>query len=936
MTCATNFLQFLNYFLFGMQIKKTTNYINMFTRCKSIYLLLIIQVFFIISCSKTSKSPVARFYHNTTSYFNYYYNANKLYKEKLKEIDEKYEFPYSDFIEVTYYPTEEAMKAYSADFDKITKKNDVMIYKHPKTRWVDNGLFLKGKALFYKGQYDRAMQSFDEVLVKYSGSKITPEVYYWMAVNFYMMDNEEMARSILNDQLIERADMKFKKKLKGELAVFRSRYAIKEKKYELAAYQLESNLKYIKGKRPKAKTHYLLAQLYNEIGNLPQALVHFKKAEKKTNDYALAFKCKIQQAKIMVAMPNASQSIYTFLDKLLKDEKNIDYKDQIYYEYGNLEAKKNNARDALGYYKKSVRSSTTNTRQKALSYFEIGNQYFYAKKEYTKAGIYYDSAANTIDPAAPEYKSIRTIGSTLKEYIDHKRTITVQDSLIALSNMPKEKVDSIIDAAIADAERKRKEAEEKAEEEANATDPNQLLNNFGAQQQSASGLWYFDDVAAVSNGRLQFKQNWGERKNEDNWRRSSKSAVFAGNPEDPEENTADSVATEAVTDRETYYKNIPSTPEAVTIALGKIETALYKLGNLYDQKLAQPDSAAPIFEKLLNRFPETQYILPANYSLYRIYKAKGNQKNLVHKNFILDKYPKSIYAMLIQGVDPEVIAAEGKDFEFAYQGLFKAYKTRQYESAIGFSNYLIEQYADYTDISLDQVYYMRAMSYGYLGNIDSLRNGLTYFVATFPKSSVKDRAQRTLDALNKIPKQGQEGGSLPNKGNEGSVGGNPPSGNPTANNAEIPAGTPIQPSLPDPSLSDPKLPKYQGFSADEVANGTYFVLMYLDKKSTTETEAKQLLTAYNTSAHKEKNLKVFTFVYTNKKNEEALLVYVTRFNNSTDAMSYMGDLSTSGIASDIMKNGKDRMFYILQQNFNVAFNKRMEDYIDFYENVLRK
>ena len=70
--------------------------------------------------------------------------------------------------------------------------------------------------------------------------------------------------------------------------------------------------------------------------------------------------------------PTIHQIVQDYLTKLLKDEKNEEYQDRIYYEFAMLELKKGNQDEAIEYLRKSIRSNMNNQRQKALSYYKIG------------------------------------------------------------------------------------------------------------------------------------------------------------------------------------------------------------------------------------------------------------------------------------------------------------------------------------------------------------------------------------------------------------------------------------------------------------------------------------------------------------------------------------------------------------------------------------
>ena len=61
----------------------------------------------------------------------------------------------------------------------------------------------------------------------------------------------------------------------------------------------------------------------------------------------------MQIAGLYASGSNGQEDIYRYLDKLLKDEKNEEYQDQIYYQYAMLELNKGNNEKAIDYFNKS-------------------------------------------------------------------------------------------------------------------------------------------------------------------------------------------------------------------------------------------------------------------------------------------------------------------------------------------------------------------------------------------------------------------------------------------------------------------------------------------------------------------------------------------------------------------------------------------------------
>ena len=878
----------------------------------------LIALFACLSCSKEKDTLPARAYHTTTSYFNGYYNANYLYHETIDRLEDSYEFKDEGFIEVVYYGTEDEIKSFETDFETVSKKNDAVLFKHPNGNYVDDCRLLNGKCWMYRQNYTLALQNYNYVLEEFPESELIPEVWFRIAESYYLMENGEQARSILQEMIVENDTFYFEQELSAEIALFRTRIAIEDEKYQEAIEVLNENIEYMKGRQRIARTHFLLGQLYAQNRDFARSLEQFSLVEKYSGEYDLAFKAKIRVARLYVDFQddlNEESEVYKYLTSLLKDEKNLEYQDQIYYEFALLELKQKHQQKAIEYLKESVRVNVSNERQKALSYYKIGQIYFYEEQDYDLAQAYYDSAATTISTTAPEYKEITTLAATLKEYITHKTTIHYQDSMLSLAALPEKELEALIDKLVAEDKRKKEEEAKLLLEQMNSqnsNDPfyNPQLQNFNrnnSRRNQGGAQWYFDNPSVITNGRLEFQQRWGQRRLEDNWRRSKKASSLAfGNTEQKtqaEPEVVDSTLYQAVgKERYQYYKDIPKGEEEIAAVVDLIQEAMYKLGQVYSQKLNEPDSALETFEGLLDRFREGEYILQTRYALYQLYREKFNDAYRVHENFILENHPNSVYAYLIQGRDPNEIKKSEQEFRFAYDGLLNAYVNEMYESSVGFSEFLLAQadFGDNPDLDLAQLQYIRGMSYGYIGAKDSLENILTHVVSTYPNHEVTPKAQKTLEYLrNGIPEA-------------------------------KPVASPGKENSEEVDLNDPR---FKGFTEQPKANDKIFVIMYIDKTKISKNDANAKISDFNKTYTKKSKLKVFTFMY----QQTHLLPYISHFTSVEEAKTYMEEFIQSSTAKEVLLSEQEKIFYISHTNFKVAYGqKRMTDYIAYFEGVLNQ
>lgn len=886
---------------------------------------LILALLALVSCSKEKDTVLARFYHNTTSYFNGYYNATYLFNETVGRLEEQYQYPSAGFIEVEYFGTESEAKSYDSDFETVIAKNDAVMFKHPNGNYIDNCRLLNGKAWFYRRNFTLAQRNLEFVINEFPESELVPEAWFWLAKTFYMMENPEVTRDILSEQIVNNDTVVILDEMRDDLALFRTRLAIEEKDYEKAAYVLSDGIELIENRQRRAKAHFLLGQIYFELDNFTRSLLQFELVEKYSLDYALTFLAKINIARLYVvyqAGQDDDMTVNEYLTKMLKDEKNEEYRDQIYYELAQLALKREDLEQAVEYLRESVRANMGNQRQKALSYYKIGQINFYDWQNYPQAQAYYDSAASVITPEAAEYEEITRLAATLKDYITQIQTITYQDSMLWLAALPEAERNELIESVIAE-EKKRKEEEMQRElESMNQSRFNDPMMNPMLQQgqqnrrrqNSNSSVWYFDNPAAISSGRLQFQQQWGQRQNTDNWRRSQRQTGGIARPGDPgteaaEETKVDSSLVEQYGENYKYYQNIPLTDEAKTLALGKIEKALYQLGQIYQQKLQEPDSAIHTFETLLDRFSESEFELQARYALYQLYSEQNSPLAMIHRQVIVNEHPQTVYAYLIQGLDPNLLKQNEEDYLFAYSGLFNAYQSGEFETAIGFSSYLLSQqrFKQEDKIDFAKLFFIRGMSYGYLGYPDSLETILTKVVQEFPKSEVTPRAQKTLDFLRQGKKPEQQ----------------------TAQQTASPDAPGSEPNETAVAADDPR---FRGFQAEPAPSDKIFILMFIQKDAITKAEITSMLSDFNQQSFPSARLKVFTFLY----QQTHLLPYVSSFRTIDEAKNYIQTMMAAPAGNRLVTSTEGRVFYITHSNFKVAYGqKRMDDYLLYYDNVLQ-
>ena len=473
--------------------------------------------------------------------------------------------------------------------------------------------------------------------------------------------------------------------------------------------------------------------------------------------YEMTFNAKINRALAYEKGYGPIKEIEGQLTRMLRDDKNAEYKDQIYYALGNIAYKDGNVSKAIKQYKKSVQHNVNNVAQKARSYLTLADLY-YEMPEYVNAQAYYDSAVTLLETDYPGYDNIYAKSKSLTTLVKEINTFNLEDSVQRLAKLPEKELLDYIDKLIEDVRKKEQEEIKRKQEEAlnSQLRYSMEMDRKSGQQGFSEGVkWYFYNETARSLGYKEFKLKWGNRKLEDNWRRANKSLTSFGEGVSTED-------TDFITDeekrnhmalsnksRDFYLKNIPLTDSMLQISDRRIENALYNMGMIYRNELKDYDRSIESFKELIKRFPETEYLLSSYYYLYDIY-AKINNKAMVeaYKNKIISQFPNSTYAKLLNNPDyfKELEAEQNKIQDF-YAETYNKYLNEQYVDVIRQSEYAIKNYPD--NKLTPQFEYLRTLSMGRTTDIKTFKESLYHIVSSYPMTDIAEDARNIIAFLDR-------------------------------------------------------------------------------------------------------------------------------------------------------------------------------------------
>jgi tetratricopeptide (TPR) repeat protein len=749
------------------------------------YLFFISGILLIQSCGTHKNTVVHRGYHNLTARFNGYYWSTEAIKEGVYKIEGANKDNYEKILPVYVIPSNETAKTTFPDFDKAIKKSSLVIQRHTiKTKqdqeipsagkWIDNNWINIGISRFYKREFFSGIEAFDYVARTYK-SKDKYLALLWQAKTLNEVGAVSQSEPIIS---LLSNDKKLPKKIRSQLYAVKGDYYIKRGLYKEAIKALTDAAEQPgilrKGLRKKDRARYafIVGQLYEMQNDPKDARRFYEKAIGLKPAYDMVFYSNIKLARLVdIKRGNAGKTKQKLL-RMTKDTKNAEYLDVIYYTLGEIEEKEKNIDFAINYYVKAATNSVSNPNQKALAYLKLGEIYF-DRSNYPLSEAYYDSTVAVLPKDHPNYNNIVNRKTTLSTLIGYVKTIQREDSLQKLARMSESERNRIFDKYIEqiteEEERRQDQIDALKGQNQNPVNTNNAPDMFGGQ--GGGGSWYFYTPTAVSFGVSDFAKKWGNRKNEDNWRRSQKGLTFdntGGNDAAVISNTATTKTNNKDKNkdprktREYYTRQLPLNDSLMKLSNNKIIEADYLLGLTYKEELNNNKRAIVALEDLNSRYEDHKYRLQSYYQLYRIYSAENNKdKADYYKSKLLDNYPNSEYAKLIKNPRyAEEKNAQRSEVEKFYEETFGLYGEKRYDQVIANSNTAFDKYGK-TDFSA-RFEFLRAMAIGYTKGPDSLQKAINEFLLLYPNSELTPRANEISMA---IKKQQNPGAATPNETN---------------------------------------------------------------------------------------------------------------------------------------------------------------------------
>lgn len=907
--------------------------LSLFSLCACVFL----------ACGSQKDTATSRGMQNLTARYNYIYNANLAISNHQMEMAENSGNNYAQVLPVYLAPeTDNTQLSTSLNIkamDEIIKKAQVIILEKSFSNYLDEAYILLGKANFYNGSYFIASEYLDYAAKTYrTNTRSYIEALNWRARSLMQIHRIAAANTVLDSLETALPIAKKGPNLAGPFATM-AQMSIYQNDIPGAISYLKDAVRASNLRLDKIRWTYILGQLYEKQKNYPDAMVQYRKVQKSNAPFEMYFNAKLGQIRINSA-DGKVQDKQAQLLALIKDDKNADYIDQVYFQIAEELSATGAYQEAQTNYLKAIRASTSNRYQKGLSYLRLADLNFKNIKNYLKAKSYYDSTVAVLPKNYPGYELILKKSLNLEYLTQRYQVISMEDTLQAIAKLPVQdrlaRIQNFVNPTF--------------EKTIDSTAQNNYYNYQPGSSKSASAQssFYFSNPTAVSMGFSDFRKKWGNRKLENNWRQSTRSSAQATMQDVTSSTSTVNIPGDSIIDNKIdqqslialYSSRLPLTQDLLKASNQKIIDAYYETASFYLQELNDNKEAEQVYLTLLRRFPVNNHLDAIFYSLYLINLNSNSKVANAYKNQILQQFPNSVYAKTV--LDP-AFSLKQSETENAlnkrYNTIFDLYQKKEFNSVI---TSVAETEKSPNAYLAAQFNYLNAIAIGRTYPVDSLITAFNYIVNAFPNDLlitplVKDHLNYINLHLDDFRKR--KIALVDFDPNE------PPFTKPDLPQQTITISLkqPVKPTIQQNNTVPPPVRPVTATEKPPVAvvpaiksdgtfttalSATYYFVVDVSDASLTLSSSRFGIGQFNRGTYTGSNLR-----HQLKEFDNEQLIYVGNFSSFEDAKAYAGGISPQ--LKQIMKVPVSiyTSFIISKENFDkLTSSILLKKYIDFYKN----
>lgn len=720
--------------------------------------LLLLAVSLLMACSRKKNTFLNRNMRALATEYNVLYNGEVAFDDAKKQLAAQFQDNFWEILPIERIDIEEDISSNlrprkDGKFDRAEEKATKAIQKHsmyikgkehnPK---IDDAYLLLGKSRYYDGRFIPAMDAFNFILERYPGSNSVNKARVWRAKTNIRLNNEENAIENLG-KMLKRGELEPEDRVDANAMLAQAYINLDSLPQALEHIKFASE--HVKDKELKGRYTFIKGQLYNRLEEKDSATRAFDEVialnRKTSRNYLIA--AHMEKIRNFDYETGNHEALLEKLDKLAGDRENRPYLDRIFYETAEYYRTVDSVDTGVEYYNKSIQNFKRDKLLQSKNYQTLAEINF-DRAEYRTAGAYYDSTLTFLEEKSRTWRRVKKKRENLDDVIRYEDIATTNDSIIRIVNMSESEqlayftdyTNKLREKAIQDSI-----AQVKAEQ---MIADNEFYKKNRSGQGEEGGAFYFYNQTTVAHGKQTFRNIWGTRRLEDNWRLSTKKSSSDVFDDEAVAQQEVPIAENELFKPETYMARIPKEPEAIDSIITDRNFAYYQLGLIYKEKFKEPELASERLEKLLTFKPEERLVVASEYHLVKIYQELGREERMnYYKNDILNNFADTRYAEILRNPDV-LLATDESSPEFKYKELYHQFENHEYEDVIA----KVEEYIilyEGTEL-VPKFELLKATAIGRKDGFEAYKQALNFVSLNYPNSQEGAQAQDMYD--NVLPK----------------------------------------------------------------------------------------------------------------------------------------------------------------------------------------
>ncbi len=743
-------------------------------------------------CSARKNSAANRQYQAFITRYNIMFNGEEHYRQTLRDMERTYDDDFTRMLPVHPAEARHDPKAPQpqGDFGRSIEKAQKAIRlrsikKKPRRqagrrsdpeyrRWMQreeynpylhNAWMLLARSRYMNGEFLPAATTFMYVANHFTWLPETvAEARIWQARSYIAEGWTGEAEATLGR--VRESDLT-STDLKHQYSLACAGTALARRDWQGAVAPLRQAASTARGYQ-KTRLTYLLGQAMLAAGDKSGAAEAFRRVEgSASSPYSMRFNARIRRSETVgldAMSPEKLRGELKALARMTRYDRNARYLDQIHYAAGNIHMVLGDTAMAMHSYALAADRSERHGVDMALARLALGRLYF-ERADYDHAQPCYAEAVALLPDDFEGIRQIRDRSDVLDELAVYSRTVSLNDSLLRLADMPEAERLAVIDAIIERqrlADKARAEEEERQRRDAAAADNLADIPTAGSAasapatfaRQESEGAWYFYNRQAIESGRAEFRRRWGIRKPEDNWRRRDK-ATFAGISGDeetdaavpysaaasptPDASKAGAEATGGLS-RASLLAQIPSDSISRHKAHEAIQEGLFNMGLILKDKLDDYTEARRHWNRLLRQYPDNIYRPELYHNLYLMAARTGDNDEAEHWRLLMaGEFADTPLGSAMANPD---YLRDLKEMHSRQERLY----AEAYEAYLADDNDSVRRAAQYaaahwpTSPILPKFLFIDALTYATQGDTQEFRSRLKDLVEAYPEADVSPLA----------------------------------------------------------------------------------------------------------------------------------------------------------------------------------------------------